>query len=327
MVSLAFVSVGLGYEAIRRLVEPPQNGVDGPMMSLIAGIGVFVNVVLAFVLGEHHVHLPGGGGHDHDHSHDHGHLDDDDHNRQVSHGHADEEVAGQHNHAGHDHDHSHSDHARANSESAMLLSNENGTDLKFFDSFEHHDDDDGEKHRDALHEKKRNINLHAAYLHVLADLAQSVAVLIGGIIIWVNPKWHIVDPILTLGFCVLVLYNSLGVLRQSVAVLLEEIPPNVNWQEVFNAICEVPDVYDVHDLHIWCISHGTSALSVHCQSADPQALYKINCVILKFGIKHSAIQVQIQEGPCITCDMDGCCTHHLSSRNSMICGAEHPKKL
>jgi zinc transporter 2 len=59
MTSLAFVSVGLAYTAVIRVINPPE-GVDGKVMSIIAGIGVVVNVALAFVLGEHHVHLPGG---------------------------------------------------------------------------------------------------------------------------------------------------------------------------------------------------------------------------------------------------------------------------
>ena len=60
MVTLAFVSVGLSFEAVQRLINPPEN-IDGQMMSIVAGIGVAVNVALAFVLGENHVHLPGGG--------------------------------------------------------------------------------------------------------------------------------------------------------------------------------------------------------------------------------------------------------------------------
>ena len=75
MISLALVSVGLALEAVRRLVQPPEEPVDGQLMSGIATIGVVVNVVLAFVLGEHHVHMPGASPceqqHDHDHSHSH----------------------------------------------------------------------------------------------------------------------------------------------------------------------------------------------------------------------------------------------------------------
>ena len=58
--SLVFVSIGLSYKAIERLVKPFDEGVDGKLMTSIAGIGVAVNVALALVLGEDHVHLPGG---------------------------------------------------------------------------------------------------------------------------------------------------------------------------------------------------------------------------------------------------------------------------
>jgi zinc transporter 2 len=273
MVSLVFVSIGLGYAAIVRLIEPPEDGVDGLVMTLIAGIGVLVNVVLALVLGEHHVHLPGGGGHDHDHSHDHGH------------GHG-----------------CHDDHHATTNEATSLLQQNKGED------------------------RPRNVNLHAAYLHVLADLAQSVAVFIGGFAIWINPSWHIIDPILTLGFCVLVMYSTLGVIRQSVAVLLEEIPSDVKWSDVFDAISAIDTVSDVHDLHIWCIDNSQTAMSVHCRSSDPTAaMRKINAVALRYGIKHSTIQVQSVEGPCITCAMADCCTtriesKHLSSSSSSSIG-------
>jgi zinc transporter 2 len=78
MVSLAIVSLGLAYEALRRLFITHDTQVDGPLMSFIAFIGVLVNVILAVVLGEHHVHLPGydsscSSSHDHSHGHSHHH--------------------------------------------------------------------------------------------------------------------------------------------------------------------------------------------------------------------------------------------------------------
>ena len=60
MTSLAFVSIALAYEALQRLISPPEEGIDGNLMTLIAGFGVVINVILAIVLGENHVHLPGG---------------------------------------------------------------------------------------------------------------------------------------------------------------------------------------------------------------------------------------------------------------------------
>ncbi|OEU16726.1 cation diffusion facilitator [Fragilariopsis cylindrus CCMP1102] len=268
MTSLAFVSVGLVYTAVARLINPPE-GVDGKVMSIIAGIGVVVNVALAFVLGEHHVHLPG------DH---HGHNCD-----------------------GHDHSHSkekdHHDHGHHANETSPLVVVDGS----------HDDADEFEK------EKQRNVNLHAAYLHVLGDLAQSVAVLIGGIVIWWRPDYHIVDPILTLGFSMLVLYSTVGVLKSSVAVLLEETPSSIDWKKVYDAISALPGVDDVHDLHIWCISHGQVALSVHCTSSNHNAISNINLTCKKFGIDHSTIQVN--QGACMSCSGPDCCVSHLCDRS------------
>jgi zinc transporter 2 len=159
---------------------------------------------------------------------------------------------------------------------------------------------------------QQNVNLRAAYLHAMADLAQSVAVLIAGMIIWVRPDWHVIDPILALGFCVLVVYSTIGVLRSSISVLLEEMPPNILWQQVYDAIAKTPNVTDVHDLHIWSISHGQLALRAHCTSMDPNSLSNIHNVCVRFGGVHSTIQIQTPEEPCITCnDEPNCMDSHM----------------
>jgi cation diffusion facilitator family transporter len=276
MISLALVSVGLFVEAIRRLVMPPEQAVDGPLMSGIAAIGVVVNVILAFVLGEHHVHMPGAS-HDHDHSH------------------------------GHEH----------NTHEEALL--------------ECGDLNDVPQHSDELPppttKKVRNINLHAAYLHVLGDLAQSVAVLIAGLVIWWKPTWQVVDPICTLLFCALVFYSTLGVLRSSISVLLEEVPPNLSWRELHDDIQNVPGVEGVHDLHIWSISHSIPTLSVHCFSQNPQqALENIYVVCQSKGIVHATIQIQKGDASqvCITCTSDKAChSVETSNQNSFHCNDVH----
>jgi zinc transporter 2 len=168
-------------------------------------------------------------------------------------------------------------------------------------------------HSDELENRsgpKRNINLHAAYLHVLGDLAQSAAVLIAGLVIWVRPDWQIIDPICTLFFCTFVFLSTINVVRSSIAVLLEEMPPSVSWQKVYEAICNVEGVTDVHDLHIWCISHDEIALIVHCHSSNPLVLREVEKACSEFGILHTTIQVQTEEGPCITCENTGCMASH-----------------
>jgi zinc transporter 2 len=278
MLSLALVSVGLFIEAIRRLLlySPSQTtNVDGPLMSGIAAIGVIVNVILALVLGEHHVHMPGADHHCHE-------------------------------------------------EEVRLIADGGEVETTTCVALPQHADELPPPSPSPLIElvkKKvttttRNINLHAAYLHVLSDLAQSMAVLIAGLVIWWKPSWQVVDPICTLGFCALVFYSTLGVLRSSISVLLEEVPPNLSWRNVHEDIERVYGVTNVHDLHIWSISHGVPTLSVHCTSTNPQqALEDIYKVCQKYSIVHATVQVQGGlDGDCITCTGNVKVCHFSSSR-------------
>jgi zinc transporter 2 len=278
MVSLVLICVGLSVEALRRLwqilVEGSLEEVDGKLMSGVATIGVFVNLALGYVLGEDHGHLPGAGG-DCD-SHDHSHAD--------------------HSHADHSHNHSHN-HDHGSSEKDPLLDH-NSSFLVV------HSDEVPPPCRSEV--TKRNVNLEAAYLHVLGDLAQSVAVLIAGLIIWWKPEYAIVDPLCTLAFCLLVFYSTLGVLKASVAVLLEEVPPKISWQAVYDEMLALPNITDVHDLHIWSISHGIPCLSAHCSAVGDanctQALTDVNAVCRSHGITHITIQMQpASETVCLTC--------------------------
>merc|ERR1719162_2239629 len=326
MLSLAIVSVGLAMEAIDRLYKNEGN-VDGKMMSIVAGIGVIVNIALALVLGvENHVHMPGGTcDHDHNHgedkshSHDHGHdnshghdqKDEEDHHchKEEDNHHCHEE-SNEHNKS-HDHSHAHGhcghndesdegleeghkhSHNHSATESTGLVCDKHGK-----GKYHALDSDDSTPSSG----EPRNVNLQAAYLHVMGDLAQSVGVLIAGLLIWYNPNWHIMDPIITLIFCGLVFKSTLGVIRTSISVLLEEVPSNIKWTEMFTAIQEVEGVINVHDLHIWSISHGIPSLSVHCtvKGDSDTALKSIYAVVKERGIKHATIQIQVGM-ECLTC--------------------------
>ena len=278
MLSLVLVCVGLALEALRRLYwhwfDPSElEDVDGKLMSQIALIGVAVNVALAFVLGEHHVHLPG---HDHecdeghDHSHSHSHSKDD----------ARSSDCGSHNHS----------HSHAHSDGPFVIKTETDALLPL--------------HQDEVPPpRQRNVNLHAAYIHVLGDLAQSVSVLIAGLFIWYNPEWTIIDPICTLGFCALVFYSTLGVLRSSIAVLLEAVPAHISWEQVHHDLSHIDGLSCVHDLHIWCIADGVPCISLHASATDVAgSMEAIKSVCQKHKIGHITAQVQpVSIGDCITC--------------------------
>jgi zinc transporter 2 len=355
MVSLVMICAGLFVEAIRRLwqilVEGSLEEVDGRLMSGIATIGVFVNLALAYVLGEDHGHLPGGGGcdsHDHSHgghSHDEplhggGHSHDEhshdchshDEHAHDNHSH-DEHAHDAHAHDNHSHDnHSHDKHSHDNHAHDNHAHDNHSHDNHAHDKHSHdphalengtahsHSHNNGLSEKDSLlhsnevppppcgdEETKRNVNLEAAYLHVLGDLAQSVAVLIAGLIIWWKPEYAIVDPLITLAFCILVFYSTLGVLKAAIAVLLEEVPPKISWHAVHEEISALPSIRSCHDLHIWSISHGIPCLSAHCAAVSDdkctQALKDVDAVCRSHGITHITIQMQpASETACLTCD-------------------------
>ena len=258
--------------------------------------------------GEHHVHLPGS----HDHSHDHCHQSDvGDHAHH--HGHNDDggdkkhDKHGDHDHHSHEHEHEHHSHGHDHHETDKLIHSEDNHGCNSYNAV--HSDEVPKSHHDEI---KKNVNLHAAYIHVLGDLALSVAVLIAGLFIWYNPEWHMIDPICTIFFCIMVFLSTLGVLRTSISVLLEETPPHLKWQEIYDALSSVEVVSNVHDLHIWSISHGEPALSVHCQSSAPTALSEVYKVCQKYGINHATIQIQADGGPCTTCEAS-CMAQHEGS--------------
>lgn len=156
-----------------------------------------------------------------------------------------------------------------------------------------HDLCDHEDHAPTTHRHARNVNLHAAYLHALADLAESVTVLIAGLLIWWKPSWQIADPICTIIFAVIVSFSTVGVIKASVDVLLEKVPQGVDWGETYNAICQVPGVINVQELHIWSVSHGTSILSVHVLADDiDQAFHDIKKICQERNILKSTLQIR-----------------------------------
>jgi zinc transporter 2 len=314
--SLALLSILLALEGFRRLwfhllplmsskssISAEEMEVDGKLMTIIASIGVAVNVALALVLGEeghshshNHAHA-GGHGHDHSHGHDHHAANSpDEHTHLLT---KDEES--QTNAHGHSHSHDHTGHetAHEHTESSDQTGHEHAC--------SHHDKNTktlpNEIPPESPAELQRNINLHSAYLHVLGDLLQSIAVVIAGVVIWIKPTWTIIDPICTILFCVLVMYSTLSVFRTSLNVLLEEVPIHLDWNDVFSKICAVKGVSNVHDLHIWSVSHGAPALSVHLSAEDPdQALEDVAAICRSLNIGHPTVQVQENtRGDCIVC--------------------------
>jgi cobalt-zinc-cadmium efflux system protein len=109
---------------------------------------------------------------------------------------------------------------------------------------------------------RENLNVRAAFRHVLADLLGSFGVIAAAIVI-LTTGWLYADPLISIAVALLVLGSSWGVLSDSVAVLLEATPRGLDARAVERAIVASPGVVSVHDLHIWTITSGFPALSAH----------------------------------------------------------------
>jgi cobalt-zinc-cadmium efflux system protein len=151
-----------------------------------------------------------------------------------------------------------------------------------------------------LHGAGSGLNVRAAMLHVLADLASSAGVVVAGLVVLAT-GWRYADPVAGLAIGVLVVLGTIGVLRETLGVLLEGAPEGMDAREVGAAIASTEGVVGVHDLHLWTITSGFPALSAHvlvAAGADCHAIRRELEVTLRerFGLTHTTLQVEHAPG-------------------------------
>jgi hypothetical protein len=138
-----------------------------------------------------------------------------------------------------------------------------------------------------------NINVQAAFIHVLGDLLQSVGVMIAAAVVWAIPSAHIADPLCTLIFAVLVLFTTVGIVRQGLATLLNSVPAHISMPTIAGDLRRLPGVTSMHDLHIWSFGTGRTALSVHLVADAPAQAFRAALALARqHGIAHSTVQVE-----------------------------------
>jgi cobalt-zinc-cadmium efflux system protein len=152
-----------------------------------------------------------------------------------------------------------------------------------------------------------NLNVRAAFLHVMGDMLASVGVVVGGAIMLLTGN-YIADPIISFIVGVIILVGAGGVLKEGVNILLEGVPAHIDYRELKKALEGVEGVISVHDLHVWTISSSRLALSAHL--TVPQKSSHLAQDILqsanrylkdKYKINHVTLQVE-----CECCQDEDC---------------------
>src|SRR6202163_4288951 len=119
----------------------------------------------------------------------------------------------------------------------------------------------------ALVRGRNDLNLRSILIHNFGDALSNVAIIAGAIAIrMTGAAW--IDPLLGLAIGVLVLYSSIGILRESAHILLEGRPRDTRVEEVARAILSIEHVQEVHDIHVWCLGGEHTALSCHARIPD-----------------------------------------------------------
>jgi len=145
---------------------------------------------------------------------------------------------------------------------------------------------------------RRDINMRSAILHEIGDTLSTAAVIAGGVAIALTgQRW--IDPALSVGIGVMILWSSIGIIRESLNILLEGIPSGMELERIESCICAIEGVNSVHDLHVWSIGSDTHSLSCHVGIADMRAseseelLRQIRDQLASdFHIHHTTIQFE-----------------------------------
>jgi len=151
-------------------------------------------------------------------------------------------------------------------------------------------------------DRKENINIRSAFWHAAGDALASAAVIVGAaVIIFTGLNW--IDAAVSIMISIIILVSAWGILREGLHILLEGAPHHLDAREIADSLRGLPDIRDVHDLHIWSISSNLHALSCHITIDDvsvsrtEEIRRSIEVVAReKYGIGHTTIQAE-----CRTC--------------------------
>ena len=156
-----------------------------------------------------------------------------------------------------------------------------------------------------LRDRHSDLNARGAYLHMMADAAVSIGVVIAGAVIMVT-GWSVIDPLVSLAIVGVILIGTWGLLRDSVSLAIDAAPRGVDVEAVRAAFLALPGVTSVHDLHVWGLSTTETALTAHlCHDRGDGDVLLVEAQAMargRFAIGHTTLQLETEPSPdCPTC--------------------------
>jgi len=156
-------------------------------------------------------------------------------------------------------------------------------------------------------------NLKSVWLHVLGDTLSSVGVITSGIIIYFT-DWTYADPIASVLIGGIIIWGGIRLVQDTVSIFLNLTPKGFSVEKLVKNITNMPDVIDVHDVHLWPVAHNNIAFSAHIL-VDDKTLKEVEAtkknieeMLRENGVNHSTLQIECS---CVDCD------------NSLYCQINH----
>ncbi|NNJ26812.1 cation diffusion facilitator family transporter [Alienimonas chondri] len=153
--------------------------------------------------------------------------------------------------------------------------------------------------------RKGDVNVRGAFLHMAADAAVSVGVVIAGLLIrYTAADW--IDPVTSLAIAAVIFMGTWGLLRESFDLSMQAVPKGMDPAAIRRFLLEQTGVEDVHDLHVWALSTTETALTAHLlkplsseETGDEDAfLHDLTAALHdRFGIEHATVQIERRHDP------------------------------
>jgi cobalt-zinc-cadmium efflux system protein len=150
-----------------------------------------------------------------------------------------------------------------------------------------------------------DLNMRSAFVHLAGDAVATFGAILAGVGIKLT-HWQLLDPIASIFIGLLILRGAWGILRETIEILLEGTPRDIDVAKMIADIQRIDGVRGVHDLHVWSINHSMRALSAHVLTDDipvssgATIQRQINAVLVQhYGVMHATLQLE-----CVGCDPD-----------------------
>jgi cobalt-zinc-cadmium efflux system protein len=152
--------------------------------------------------------------------------------------------------------------------------------------------------------RKTDLNIKSAYLHMMSDALVSAGVVAGGILI-IYTGWYWIDPVIGLIIMLVILAGTWSLLTDSFRLSVDAVPPDINIREIKDFITSQPNIVEVHHIHIWALSTSENALTAHISLNEAlsfnekmELVQNLKHELIHHKIHHSTIEIETELSGC-----------------------------